>query len=170
MQVHNQDRTRHGGVINGDVEKSRWRRRVSDRCQRTRRAFTLIEILVVVVIIAILATLVAPSVFQHVGEAKETTARSQVEMLGAALDAYRLHVGRYPTTEEGLGALWERPVDASAAWRGPYLRRAVPVDPWGNAYAYASPGTRDRAGYDLSSLGADGRVGGEGEARDVTSW
>lgn len=134
-----------------------------------RRAFTLIEILVVVAVIAILATLVAPNVFQHVGAAKETTAKSQIEILGAALDAYRLHVGRYPTTAEGLGALWSRPAGV-ASWRGPYLRKAAPVDPWGNPYLYESPGTVNRESYDLLSLGADGRRGGEGENADVTSW
>jgi general secretion pathway protein G len=135
-----------------------------------RRGFTLIEILVVVVIIAILATLVAPNVFQHVGSARETTARSQVEMLGVALDAYRLHVGRYPTSQEGLAALWERPVGAPSTWRGPYLRKAVPLDPWGNAYAFQSPGEVNRDGYDLVSFGSDGKRGGTESAADITSW
>lgn len=129
--------------------------------------FTLIEILVVVVIIAILASLVAPNVFQHVGTARETTARSQIEMLGAALDAYRLHVGRYPSTDEGLATLWERPVSAPSTWRGPYLRRAVPADPWGHAYVYESPGAQGALSYRLLSLGADGKRGGEGEAADI---
>lgn len=136
-----------------------------------RRAFTLIEILVVIVVIAILAALVAPNVFQHVGEAKEVAARSQIEMIGGALDAYRLHNGRYPNSEEGLAALRERPAgDAAANWRGPYLRKAIPADPWGNAYLYSSPGEVNADSYDLLSLGADGQRGGEGEAKDVTSW
>lgn len=133
-----------------------------------RRAFTLIEILVVVVVIAILATLVAPNVFQHVGTARETTAKSQIEMLGAALDAYRLHTGRYPTTEEGLASLWTKPATAPTTWRGPYLRKSVPRDPWGNAYEYVSPGEENREGYDLRSLGRDGRRGGEGEDADIS--
>lgn len=137
---------------------------------RPRVAFTLIEILVVVVVIAILATLVAPNVFQHVGTARETTARSQIEMLGAALDVYRLHTGSYPNTQEGLAALWERPASAPATWRGPYLRKAVPLDPWGNRYEYTNPGEVTRDGYDLRSLGADGRRGGEAENADITSW
>lgn len=145
-------------------------RRVVRRSRPGRKAFTLIEILVVVVIIAVLATLVAPSVFQHVGEARTTTARTQIAMLGAALDGYRLNVGRYPTTAEGLAALWERPASTPVGWRGPYLRRSVPLDPWGNPYVYSSPGEHDRSAYDLSSLGADRREGGEGEAADVTSW
>jgi len=136
---------------------------------RVRNGFTLIEILVVIVVIAILATLVAPNVFQHVGTARETTARAQIEMLGAALDAYRLHVGRYPTTQEGLEALWTRPAGAPTTWHGPYLRKRVPLDPWGNAYEYASPGELDREGYALRSLGADGRRGGDAGGEDITS-
>ena len=136
-----------------------------------RRGFTLIEILVVIVVIAILATLVAPNVFQHVGAAKDATAKSQIEMIGAGLDSYRLHNGSYPTTEQGLAALWEAPaIDPPANWRGPYLRKAVPLDPWGNPYVYISPGEVNPNGYDLLSLGADGKLGGEGENADVTSW
>lgn len=133
------------------------------------RGFTLIEILVVVVIIAILATLVAPNVFQHVGSARETTARSQIEMLGAALDAYRLHVGRYPSSQEGLAVLWERPAGAPSTWRGPYVRRPVPMDPWGHAYDYEASGAQGETTYRLVSFGADGKRGGEGEARDIDS-
>jgi general secretion pathway protein G len=139
---------------------------------RRRGGFTLIEVLVVIVVIAVLATLVAPNVFQHVGSAKEATARSQIEMLGAALDAYRLDNGRYPTTDQGLDALWDRPTrdPVPERWRGPYLRKAIPSDPWGNPYVYRSPGEQSRTGYDLLSHGADGRPGGEGEDADITSW
>jgi|SRR5262245_23247344 len=139
---------------------------------RVRRSgFTLIEILVVIVVIAILATLVAPNIFQHVGAAKDATAKSQIEMLGAALDAYRLDNGRYPSTEQGLGALWEKPtVDPPANWKAPYLRKPVPLDPWGRAYVYLFPGQANAQGYDLLSYGADGKAGGEGEDADITSW
>lgn len=137
--------------------------------QPPRRGFTLIEVLVVIVVIAVLATVVAPNLFQHVGMARETAARSQMEILGVALDSYRLHVGRYPTTQEGLGALWERPAGAPATWRGPYLRKQVPLDPWGNAYIYSSPSARDAAGYSLLTHGADGRQGGSGEAADIVA-
>src|SRR5215510_1077046 len=103
------------------------------RKQTKRRGFTLIEILVVIVVIAILATLVAPNVFQHVGTAKTTTAKSQIEMMSSALDAYRLDTGSYPTTAQGLQALQEMPtIDPPTNWRGPYLRKAVPMDPWGH--------------------------------------
>jgi general secretion pathway protein G len=141
------------------------------RLRRLRRGFTLIEILVVIVVIAILATLVAPNVFQHVGAAKDATAKSQIEMLGAALDAYRLDNGRYPTSEQGLVALWEKPtIDPPTNWKAPYLRKPVPVDPWGRAYVYVFPGQVNTQGYDLVSYGADGKAGGEGEDADVTSW
>jgi len=134
--------------------------------------FTLIEILVVIVVIAVLASLVAPNVFQHVGAAKDAAARSQIEMLGAALDAYRLDNGRYPSTEQGLAALTQAPtVDPRPTnWRGPYLRKAVPLDPWQRAYLYQSPGQQSGQGFDLSSLGADGQAGGTGDDADVRSW
>ncbi|MGH7572375.1 MAG: type II secretion system major pseudopilin GspG [Gemmatimonadota bacterium] len=134
--------------------------------------FTLLEILVVLVVIGVLATLVAPNVFRHVGTAKEATARSQIEMLGAALDAYRLDSGQYPSTAQGLSALTDQPLTDPhpVNWRGPYLRKAVPTDPWGAAYQYSSPGEANPAGFDLLSYGADGQPGGEGEAADITSW
>ncbi len=137
-----------------------------------RAGFTLIEILVVIAVLAMLAALVAPNVFQHLGTAKDSTARSQIELLGAALDAYRLDNGRYPTTDQGLEALWTPPTTQPlpANWRGPYLRKQVPLDPWGNPYIYISPGEINPGGYDLLSLGADGEPGGEGEDADIVSW
>ena len=147
------------------------RRRQARRSASRRSGFTLIEILVVIVVIAILATLVAPNIFQHVGTAKSVTAKSQIEMLGAALDAYRLDNGTYPNTQQGLNALWEKPsIDPPANWRAPYLRKAVPLDPWGRTYVYQFPGQRNLQGYDLISFGADGKPGGEGEDADIASW
>ncbi len=143
---------------------------LAPRVRRTS-GFTLIEILVVITVIAILATLVAPSIFQHVGEAKSSTAKSQIEMLATALDAYRLDNGQYPTTQQGLNALVEIPtVDTPPNWRGPYLRKAVPLDPWNVPYIYLAPGTVNVTGYDLMSLGLDGKPGGTGEDADITSW
>jgi general secretion pathway protein G len=137
-----------------------------------RRGFTLIEILVVIAVIAILATLVAPNVFRHVDTAKDATARAQIEMLGSALDAYRLDNGRYPSTGQGLQALMARPGGDPPPrnWRGPYLRKDVPLDPWGAPYVYRSPGEANPNGFDLVSYGADGRAGGEGDSADITSW
>jgi len=142
------------------------------RPAKPRAGFTLIEILVVIAVLAMLAALVAPNVFQHVGTAKDATARSQIELLGAGLDAYRLDNGRYPTTNQGLEALQVQPTTQPmpSNWRGPYLRKAVPRDPWGNPYIYLSPGEFNPRGYDLLSLGADGELGGEGEDADVVSW
>ncbi len=149
---------------------------IEPRIHRGRRSrlaagFTLIEILVVIVVIAILATLVAPNVFQNVGAAKATTAKTQIEMLGSALDAYRLDTGAYPTTQQGLEAMQQLPtIDPPANWRGPYLRKAVPLDPWGRAYLFVSPGQVNPTGFDLFSYGADGALGGDGENADVVSW
>jgi len=139
---------------------------------RTRGGFTLIEILVVVTVLAVLAALVGPSVFRHLGTAKDAAARSQMEMLGAALDAYRLDNGRYPTTAQGLESLRTAPTAEPLPrnWQGPYLRKAVPLDPWGNPYSYTSPGEHNPEGYDLLTYGADGEPGGEGEDADIKAW
>ena len=143
-----------------------------DPKRRGRGGFTLIELLVVIIVLGTLATLVAPHIVRHVGAAKETTARAQIEMLGASLDAYRLDTGRYPTSPQGLEALWTEPSldPRPLGWRGPYLRKPVPLDPWGHAYVYRSPGTASGAGFDLLSYGADGREGGTGEDADIVSW
>src|ERR687887_388166 len=128
--------------------------------RRTRGSpsgFTLIELLVVIIVLGLLAGLVGPRIVGHVSEAKSTTARAQIELLGIALDSYRLDNGAYPTTEQGLDALVTKPSrePVPANWRGPYLRRGVPRDPWGRPYLYRSPGERNPAGYDLVTLGRD---------------
>ena len=145
----------------------------SDRMRRRRRAgFTLLELLVVIAIIATLAAVVAPSLFRNVGDAKAGAAKSQLELLGLALNSYRLDNDAFPTSEQGLDALRTPPTlgDAPRRWRGPYLSRVLPDDPWGRAYVYVSPGVTNPESYDLYSLGRDGQVGGEGEDADVTSW
>jgi general secretion pathway protein G len=136
-----------------------------------RRAFTLLEVLVVIVVIAVLATFVAPNLFRNVDDAKVATARAQIESLATALDSYRLDHGRYPTTAQGLGALWQKPtIDPPANWTEPYLRKAVPDDPWGRPYVYIAPGRVNPTSFDLLSYGADGQPGGEGDDADILSW
>lgn len=140
------------------------------RLRRSRRSqgFTLLELLVVIVIIGLLAGLVAPRYFDQVSKSNTKVARAQIDSLEKALDQYRLDVGRYPTTEQGLAALNTRPQNLEK-WAGPYLKKAVPLDPWGFKYVYKFPGDHG-VDYDLSSLGSDGQAGGTGEAADVTTW
>jgi general secretion pathway protein G len=133
-----------------------------------QEGYTLVELLVVLAILGLLVALAAPRLIKYLGSAKDDTAKIQVEKLGGVLDLYHLEVGRYPTDQEGLTALVERPSQA-AVWNGPYLKnRDSLTDPWGRPYFYRSPG--QHGDYDLYSLGADGKDGGEGEDRDVTNW
>jgi general secretion pathway protein G len=135
--------------------------------RRRKAGFTLIELLVVMLILGLLAALVGPKLFGKVGKSKIKAAKAQIALLEDALDTFRLDVGRYPTTEEGLQALVEQPSGVEK-WDGPYLKKKVPKDPWGHDYVYKCPG--EHGDYDLYSLGADGQEGGEGENADVTSW
>ena len=137
------------------------------REKRRENGFTLIEILVVVIIIGMLAALVGPRLFGKVGTAKLSAAKAQIELFGTALDTFRLDVGKYPTTEEGLKALREKPSGVEG-WNGPYLPKEIPLDPWKKPYIYKSPG--EHGDYDLISYGLDGAEGGEGENQDVVSW
>jgi general secretion pathway protein G len=134
--------------------------------------FTLIELIVVIAIIAVLASVVAPSIFRNVGDAKQAAARSQLEVFATALNQYRLDNDTYPTTDQGLEALRTLPTqgDPVRNWRGPYLSRLVPLDPWGRPYSYISPGVENPQTFDLYTLGRDGKIGGEGEDADLTSW
>jgi general secretion pathway protein G len=136
---------------------------------RRRSGFTLLELVVVIIVLGLLAGIVAPQIIGRLSEAKSTTARTQIELLSLALDGYRLDNGSYPTTEQGLAALRERPTrpPVPANWRGPYLRKDVPLDPWGRPYLYRAPGERNPAAFDLGSLGRDGKVGGDGEDADI---
>jgi general secretion pathway protein G len=134
---------------------------------RRLRGFTLLELLVVMVIIGLLAGFVGPKLFAQVGKSEVKVTRAQIDAFQKALDQYRLDVGRYPSSEQGLGALLAKPAD-EARWTGPYLAKAIPRDPWGRDYVYRSPG--EHGDYDLLSLGRDGRAGGSGEDADVTSW
>jgi general secretion pathway protein G len=136
---------------------------------RPARGFTLLELLVVMVIIGLLAGYVGPKFFNQIGKSEVKAARAQIDGLAKALDQFRIDVGRYPSSEQGLGVLHARPAD-EPRWAGPYLSKAVPKDPWGQDYQYRSPGEQSGADYDLWSLGRDGRPGGEGEDADITSW
>jgi general secretion pathway protein G len=134
---------------------------------KNEKGFTLVELIVVVIIIGLLAGLVLPQFIKQEEKATAKAARAQIELLGTALDTFRLDVGRYPTTQEGLQALTQKPGGAER-WDGPYLKKDVPNDPWGKPYIYKSPG--DHGPYDIVSYGADGVPGGEATNRDVNSW
>jgi len=134
---------------------------------RKQQGFTLIELLIVMVILGILAALVGPSMFGKVGKSSQKAAKAQIALFETAMDIYRLDVGKYPTTDQGLEALRVKP-DGVEKWDGPYLPKDVPMDPWGNRYVYESPG--EHGDYDIISLGADGGPGGEGEDTDIVSW
>ena len=139
-----------------------YRRLLTDSC-----GFTLVELIVVVIIIGLLAGLVLPQFIRQEEKAKLKAAQAQIELLGTALDTFRLDVGRYPSTDEGLQALRQKP-GAIDRWDGPYLKKELPLDPWGKPYMYKSPG--DHGPYDIVSYGADSAPGGEGDNRDIVSW
>ena len=142
-------------------------RGVAAAVRRRRGGFTLLELLVVIVIIGLLAAYVGPKYFSQLGKSEVTVAKAQIEAFDKSLDTYRLDVGRYPNAEEGLNALMAAPPSAGAKWNGPYLKKGVPLDPWGNAYQYRSPGSR--GDYEIVSLGKDGQPGGTGDNADISS-
>jgi len=136
--------------------------------QFTKKAFTLIELLVVIVIIALLSSIVAPRLFGRVDDAKIKTTQAQMEILSAQLDSFKLDVGRYPTTEEGIQVLWAKSSEIES-WNGPYLKKPIKGDAWNKPYIYKFPGSNGND-YDLLSLGADGEVGGEDDKADISVW
>ena len=131
-----------------------------------QQGFSLIELLIVMVILGLLASLVGPKMFGKLGMAKQKTAKTQIEMLMTAMDSYRLDIGKYPSSQEGIEALVEN--TGSDKWAGPYLQKGVPKDPWDNEYNYENPGQNGE--IDIFSYGADGQSGGDGENADVGSW
>jgi general secretion pathway protein G len=134
---------------------------------RPTRGFTLLELLVVLVIIGLLAAYVGPKYFSQIGKSEVKTARAQIAGIEKALEQYRIDVGVYPSTEQGLAALMKRPGEIKR-WDGPYLSKELPNDPWGKPYLYKSPG--EHGEYDISSLGRDGRPGGDGIDADIGNW
>ncbi len=139
---------------------------VHRRNYNRKRGFTLIELLVVILILAVLAAMIVPRLVGRGEDAKVASTQSQLATYGRMLETFRLDVGRYPTTEEGLGALWEQPSDAEG-WKGPYVNKAIEPDSWGNEYVYESPGAQGDDSYLLFSYGSDGVEGGEGNAEDL---
>lgn len=137
---------------------------MSNRRQR-QAGFTLIELMIVLFILGLLAALVAPRLMGRVGKAKQKTAQTQIHMLSTALEMFYLDIGRYPTEDEGLKALYERPTNLTN-WSGPYIEKGVPKDPWAHEYVYKSPG--ENSPFDIISYGADGAPGGDGENQDIT--
>ena len=132
---------------------------------RAGRGFTLVEMLLVLVILAVLAAIVIPKFSGRSEQAKVTAAKSQISSIELALDAFEVDNGFYPKGTAGLNALIEAP-SGTQNWKGPYLKKGIPLDPWGNAYVYSYPG-RNNADYDLMSMGPDGRAGGDD---DITNW
>lgn len=135
--------------------------------RQRRHGFTLLELLVVMVIIGLLAAYVGPKYFSQIGKSEVKTTRTQIVAFEKSLEQYRLDVGTYPSTEQGLAALVVKPANV-AKWDGPYLAKSVPLDPWGHAYVYKSPGTH--GDVDVMSLGRDGQPGGDGLDADIGNW
>lgn len=151
-----------------DSPRSLWPRTRCELRHPQQKGFTLLELLVVMVIIGLLASYVAPRYFDQIGKSEIKATRAQLDAFDKALNTYRLDAGRYPSTEQGLKALVERPADESK-WGGPYLTKALPADPWGSAYLYRNPGEKGHD-FELISLGKDGKAGGTGADADLSVW
>ena len=132
-----------------------------------KKGFTLIELLLVLVILAVLGAVVVPKFTKRSQQAKETAAKTDIANLEVALDSFEIDTSRYPTNSEAIGALIRPPVNVEDDWKGPYLKRGVPTDPWGKEYLYKQPGQYNEYGYDLSSYGPDGINGTED---DIKNW
>mgnify|MGYP006284098643 CR=1 FL=1 len=151
-------------------------RRLAARCElrgtieTTRAGFTLIELMIVAVVLAILAAAIVPNVVGRAETARRSRAQSDIAALETALDLFYVNVGRYPTTEEGLRVLYYEPEAEVDGWKGPYLKKPIFEDPWGNEYVYRSPGVYSNQPYEIMSHGKDGEEGGEGDNADVKSW
>ena len=146
----------------GEIKRRRGRARTGEE------GLTLLEFVADLILVAALLALVGPPIMKRLDDGRVKTAQAQLAMLKSALDFYRLDIGTYPSTEEGLRALVRKPEGASPRWQGPYLDGALPVDPWGNHYVYRYPGERNPESFDLYSLGADGQEGGTGINADIS--
>lgn len=142
------------------------RKLTASTLRKRQSGFTLVEMLLVLVILAVLAAIVIPKFSGRTQQAKITAAQSQISSIETALDAFEVDNGFYPTGGNGLAALVDQPANAPS-WKGPYLKKGVPMDPWGNAYVYTCPGKNNPSSYDLMSMGPDGRAGGDD---DITNW
>jgi len=136
--------------------------------RKKEQGFTLIELLIVMIILGLLAALVGPRMFGKAEKARQKASKDQISLFETAIDTYRLDVGKFPTTEQGFQALRVRPAGVGDRWDGPYLKKDIPLDPWGNPYSYKYPG--EHGDYDIVSMGADGKPGGDGEDADIVSW
>jgi general secretion pathway protein G len=138
---------------------------------RSNDGWTFMETLIAIAIILVLTSSVGFVAIHNLDKAKTATAKTQIDSLSVALESYYIDCSRYPTTEQGLAALWQKPTSepVSPFWNGPYLLKAVPKDPWGNDYEYKVPG-QNGLPYSIRSFGSDGREGGEGKDADITSW
>ena len=137
------------------------------KSKRSQSGFTLIELLLVMVILAVLGAVVVPKFTKRSQQAKETAAKTDIANLEVAIDSFEIDTGRYPTNTEGIRALIEEPINTKDDWKGPYLKRGVPLDPWGSEYIYKQPGQYNKYGYDLSSAGPDGTSGNDD---DIKNW
>lgn len=142
--------------------------RTTLQTDQKQSGFTLLELLVVIVIIGLLAAFVAPKYFGQIGKSKTQVAKAQMEAFDRAIDQFRVDTEHFPTTEQGLGSLFSQPAN-EPLWRGPYIKKGIPLDPWSKAYIYKSPGT-DGRDYEIISYGNDGKSGGGGEDADILSW
>jgi len=137
---------------------------------KREEGFTLIELMVVLAILAILATAILPNIVGKRERAAQTKAQTDIAMIESLLDQFYLDMGRYPTSEEGLRILYFAPEEETEKWKGPYPKKPIPNDPWGNPYIYECPGTHTSQPYEVASFGKDGEEGGEGDDADIVSW
>ena len=141
-------------------------------CRNGTSAFSLVRLLIIIAVVAILGGVAAPRLLRQQERNRRTEAANDIDKLGLALDIYANHNGAYPSTEQGLKALWEKPIISPVPgnWQGPYLDKPILEDSWDNDYVYIYPGRRNKHDYDLLSYGKDGIAGGKGSNEDIVNW